>query len=85
MFDAGEDKENCHPVSETPVSERPTEPPRLLISRLFGRWSEYMPKINCRTSSEYFCSVRVCNIIYNYLYCFNNITIFFQTSQTSVR
>ena len=37
------------------------------------------------TSSDKFCSVRLCNVINNNFNCFVNITIFFQSSQTSVR
>ena len=36
-----QDKENAPPT--TPVSERPTEPPRLLRSRAFGAGIENVP------------------------------------------
>ena len=35
VLDEEEDKENAPPLPSTPVSERPTEPPRLLRSRAF--------------------------------------------------
>ena len=36
VLDKEEDKENSAPTTTTAVSERPTEPPRLLRSRAFG-------------------------------------------------
>ena len=41
VLDEEEDKENASP--STPVSERPTEPPRLLRSRAFGARIENVP------------------------------------------
>ena len=41
VLDEGQDKENAPPT--TPVSERPTEPPRLLRSRAFGERIENVP------------------------------------------
>ena len=41
VLDEEEDKENASPT--TPVSERPTEPPRLLRSRAFGARIENVP------------------------------------------
>ena len=41
VLDEEEDKENAPPT--TPVSERPTEPPRLLRSRAFGARIENVP------------------------------------------
>ena len=41
VLDENEDKENAPPA--TPVSERPTEPPRLLRSRAFGARIENVP------------------------------------------
>ena len=41
VLDEEEDKENAAPT--TPVSERPTEPPRLLRSRAFGARTENVP------------------------------------------
>ena len=41
VLDKKEDKENAPPT--TPVSERPTEPPRLLRSRAFGARIENVP------------------------------------------
>ena len=46
VLDEEEDKEN---TSTTPVSERPTEPPRLLRSRPFGTRLENVPDSVCRT------------------------------------
>ena len=42
VLDEEEDKENSAPTT-TPVSERPTEPPRLLRSRAFGARIENVP------------------------------------------
>ena len=42
VLDEEQDKENA-PLSTTPVSERPTEPPRLLRSRAFGAGIENIP------------------------------------------
>ena len=42
VLDEEEDKENSAPTT-TPVSERPTEPPRLLRSRAFGARIENLP------------------------------------------
>ena len=39
VLDEGEDKENSAPTTTTPVSERPTEPSRLLRSRTFLKTS----------------------------------------------
>ena len=41
VLDEEQDKENAPPT--TPVSERPTEPPRLLRSRAFGARIENVP------------------------------------------
>ena len=41
VLDEEQDKENAPPT--TPVSERPTEPPRLLRSRAFGTRIETVP------------------------------------------
>ena len=41
MLDEEEDKENAAP--STSVSERPTEPPRLLRSRVLGAGIENVP------------------------------------------
>ena len=41
VLDEEQDKENALPT--TPVSERPTEPPRLLRSRAFGPRIENVP------------------------------------------
>ena len=41
VLDEEEDKENASPT--TPVSERPTEPSRLLRSRAFGATIENVP------------------------------------------
>ena len=41
VLDEQQDKENAPPT--TPVSERPTEPPRLLRSRAFGAGIENEP------------------------------------------
>ena len=46
VLDEGEDKENA---PTTPVSERPTEPPRLLRSRPFGTRLENVPDSVYRT------------------------------------
>ena len=43
VLDEEEDKENSAPTTTTPVSERPTEPPRLLRSRPFGTRIENVP------------------------------------------
>ena len=43
VLDEEEDKENSAPTTTTPVSERPTEPPRLLTSRAFGARIENVP------------------------------------------
>ena len=43
VLDEEEDKENSAPTTTTPVSERPTEPPRLLRSRAFGARIENVP------------------------------------------
>ena len=43
VLDEEEDKENSAPTTTTPVSERPTEPPRLLRSRTFGVRIENVP------------------------------------------
>ena len=42
VLDEEEDKENSAPTT-TPVSERPTEPPRILRSRAFGARIENVP------------------------------------------
>ena len=42
VLDEEQDKENAPPT--TPVSERPTEPPRLLRSRPFGARIENVPE-----------------------------------------
>ena len=42
MLDEQEDNERSRPT--TPVSERPTEPPRLLRYCLFGRRIEEVPE-----------------------------------------
>ena len=47
LLDEEEDKEHAAPPS-TPVSERPTEPPRLLRSRAFGARIENVPDYVCR-------------------------------------
>ena len=41
VLDEEQDKENAPPT--TPVSERPTEPPRLLRNRAFGARIENVP------------------------------------------
>ena len=41
VLDEEEDKENASP--STPVSERPTEPPRILRTRAFGARVENIP------------------------------------------
>ena len=43
VLDEEEDKENAAPPPSTPVSVRPTEPPRLHRSRAFGAWIENVP------------------------------------------
>ena len=43
VLDEEEDKENSAPTTTTPVSERPTEHPRLLRSRPFGTRIENVP------------------------------------------
>ena len=43
VMDEEEDKENAPPPPSTPVSERPTEPPRLLRSRAFRARIENVP------------------------------------------
>ena len=43
VLDEEEDKENSAPTTTTSVSERPTEPPRLLRSRAFGARIENIP------------------------------------------
>ena len=43
VLDEEEDKENSAPTTPTPVSERPTKPPRLLRSRAFGARIENVP------------------------------------------
>ena len=50
LLDEVEDKVNSPPT--TPVSERPTEPPRLLRSHPFGRRIEKVPEFVYRTLSE---------------------------------
>ena len=47
VLDEDEDKENAAP--STPVSERPTEPPRFLRSRAFGARKENVPDYVYRT------------------------------------
>ena len=47
VLDEEEDKENAPPTT-TPVSERPTEPPRLLRSRAFGARIENVPDYGYR-------------------------------------
>ena len=42
VLDEKQDKENAPPT--TPVSERPTQPPRLLRSRAFGARKENVPE-----------------------------------------
>ena len=50
VLDEEEDKENSSPT--TPVSERPTEPPRFLRNRPFGGQIENVPKFLYRTLIE---------------------------------
>ena len=63
-----EDKVNYPP--KTPVSERPTEPPRLLRSHSFGRRIEKVPEFVYRTLFEWIYSVCVCEYYYRYLFKF---------------
>ena len=49
IVDDEEDKENSAPTTTTTESERPTEPPRLLKSRLFGTGLENVPEFVYRT------------------------------------
>ena len=44
VLDEEQDKENSAPTTTTPVSERPTEPPRLLRSRAFEARIENVPE-----------------------------------------
>ena len=80
LDDEEEDKENASP---TPVSERPTEPPRLLRSRAFGARLENVPYFVYRFLFE---KVLACVcfdiILFNV---FHFIITFFKTSQTCVR
>ena len=46
VLDEEEDKENAPPT--TPVSDRPTEPPKLQRSRAFGARIENVPEHVCR-------------------------------------
>ena len=43
LLDEQEDKENSPPPPTTPVCERPTRPPALLRSHLFGQRIENVP------------------------------------------
>ena len=49
LVDDEEDKENSAPTTSTPESERLTEPPRILRSRLFGTRLENVPEFVYRT------------------------------------
>ena len=49
VLDEEEDKENSAPTTTTPVTARPTEPPRLLRSRAFGTRIENIPDYVYRT------------------------------------
>ena len=49
IIDDEVDKENSAPTRTTPESERPTEPPRLLRSCLFGTRPETVPDSVYRT------------------------------------
>ena len=53
VLDEEEDKENSAPTTTTPVSERPTEPPRLLRSRAFGARTENAPDYVDRNLFQY--------------------------------
>ena len=53
VLDEEEDKENSAPTTTTLVSERPTEPPRLLRSRPFGARIENVPDYIYRSLFQY--------------------------------
>ena len=78
-----EDKDNSPPT--IPLSERPTEPPRLLISRPFGRQIEAVPELVYRILFEYYFTVCVYDNIYKSFKYFITITVFFQTNHISLR
>ena len=48
VLDEEEDKENSPLAPSTPVSVRPTEPPRLQSSHAFGARIENIPDYSCR-------------------------------------
>ena len=60
-----EDKENSAPTTTTPVSERPPEPPRLLISRVFGARRENVTDYVYRTLLQLLLLGLCFDIIYN--------------------
>ena len=52
VLDEEEDKENSAPTTTTPVSERPTQRPRLLRNCAFGAGKENLPKFVYRSLFE---------------------------------
>ena len=64
LLDEEEDKENALPPT-TPVSVRPTEPPRLPRSRAFGARLENVPDYVYRNSFQYVLPCLCFDINYN--------------------
>ena len=81
VLDEEQDKENTTPT--TPVSERPTEPPRLLRSRAFGARIENVPDYVYRSFCNKF--YRVCVLIYFLIKLFHFIKTVLKTSQKYVK
>ena len=65
VLDEKEDKENSAPTTTTPVTERPTEPPRLLRSRAFGEGIENVPDYVYRTLFQQVLPCLCFDIFYN--------------------
>ena len=80
MLDEEKDKE-----ISTPVSEGPTEPPRLLRSRPLGRPIGNVPGSVYWTLFEKLNSLPVHNVIHKIVKSFIKIAIFFQTRQICMR
>ena len=70
VLDEEKDKKNS--LAKAPMSDGPTEAPRKLRSRPFGRLIEYV----YTTLLDQICSVRLCNFISNQLISFIDITVF---------